>query len=60
MAQAFPNSRFDGFDYHQGSINAARRLAEQAGVGDRLTFEVQSAKTFPARLRFGVFLRFDM
>ena len=35
MAQAFPNSRFDGFDYHEPSILWARRAAEAAGVGDR-------------------------
>src|SRR5436305_2673328 len=27
MAQAFPNSRFVGFDYHDGSIETARRRA---------------------------------
>ena len=49
MAKAFPNSRFYGFDYHEGSIEAARRAANEAGLGDRVTFEVHSAKTYPAR-----------
>src|SRR4051795_2349590 len=44
MAQAYPNSTFVGTDYHEGSIEAARRAAERAGVGDRITFEVASAK----------------
>jgi SAM-dependent methyltransferase len=48
MAEAFPNSRFDGFDYHPGSIEAARQTAEEAGLGDRVRFEVHSAKTYPA------------
>jgi SAM-dependent methyltransferase len=47
MAQAFPNSRFFGFDFHPGSIDAARRAAEEAGLGDRVRFEVHNAKTFP-------------
>jgi len=44
MAQAFPKSRFTGFDYHEGSIEEARRSAERAGVADRTNFEVSSAK----------------
>jgi SAM-dependent methyltransferase len=47
MAQAFPNSEFYGFDYHDGSIEQARIRAEDAGVADRITFEVASAKAFP-------------
>jgi SAM-dependent methyltransferase len=47
MAQAFPNSRFFGFDPHGPSIEAARRSAAKAGVSDRLTFEVASAQDFP-------------
>ena len=47
MAEAFPRSRFVGFDYHDDSISHARVAAEQAGVADRVTFEVASAKQFP-------------
>ena len=47
MAQAFPKSHFYGFDYHQPSIDNARRAAEAAGVGDRVTFDVASAKEYP-------------
>jgi SAM-dependent methyltransferase len=46
MAQAYPNSRFFGFDYHDASVEAARRAAEAAGITDRVTFEVASAKAF--------------
>jgi len=47
MAQAFPRSTFIGFDYHEASIDRARKLAAEAGVGDRVTFEVGSAKEYP-------------
>jgi 2-polyprenyl-3-methyl-5-hydroxy-6-metoxy-1,4-benzoquinol methylase len=43
MAQAYPNSRFWGFDSHPKSIETARERAEDAGVSDRVTFEVANA-----------------
>jgi SAM-dependent methyltransferase len=46
MAQAFPKSRFVGFDYHAESINAARESARRAGVGGSATFEVAKAKEY--------------
>jgi SAM-dependent methyltransferase len=46
MAEAHPNSTFVGFDYHEGSIEAARRAAEKAGLGDRVSFEVAGAKDY--------------
>jgi SAM-dependent methyltransferase len=47
MAEAFPNSVFIGFDYHDASIERARETAEAAGVADRASFEVATAKGFP-------------
>lgn len=47
MAREYPESEFHGFDYHEGSIQAARETAEEAGVGDRCNFEVASAKEYP-------------
>jgi SAM-dependent methyltransferase len=47
MAQAFPKSTFVGSDYHQGSIDTARRRAEEAGVADRVSFETAAASTHP-------------
>src|ERR1700710_2627292 len=47
MAEAFPNSRFSGFDPHPGSIEAARQAAKQAGLGERVRFDVQTAKSYP-------------
>ena len=49
MAQAFPNSTFFGFDYHDKSIETARESARRAGVADRVTFEVSKAKEFPGK-----------
>jgi predicted O-methyltransferase YrrM len=48
MAKAYPDSRFWGFDYHPESIEAARRGAEEAGVADRVSFEVATAKDYRA------------
>jgi SAM-dependent methyltransferase len=47
MAAAYPNSTFVGFDYHQGSIDAARKRAADAGLSGRVRFEVGTAKDFP-------------
>jgi SAM-dependent methyltransferase len=49
MAQAFPKSKFFGFDYHDKSIEAAREAAKRNGLADRVTFEVAKAKEFPGR-----------
>ena len=49
MAEAFPGSRFWGFDIHPDSIEAARANAKKRGVGDRVTFEVADAKNYPAQ-----------
>jgi ubiquinone/menaquinone biosynthesis C-methylase UbiE len=46
LASAYPKSAFQGSDYHQGSIDQARKRAAEAGVTDRVTFEVASAQTF--------------
>jgi ubiquinone/menaquinone biosynthesis C-methylase UbiE len=46
LAQEYPNSRFAGSDYHQGSIELARKHAGEAGVADRVSFEVASAAAF--------------
>jgi 2-polyprenyl-3-methyl-5-hydroxy-6-metoxy-1,4-benzoquinol methylase len=47
MAQAYPNSTFVGFDYHDKSIETARQRAAEGGVGERVSFEVAKAKDFP-------------
>src|SRR5450432_2140042 len=47
MAEAYPASRFYGFDMHPGSIELARKRAAAAGVAERITFEVASATEYP-------------
>ena len=46
MAQAYPNSAFTGSDYHDGSVQTARRQAAQAGLGGRVSFEVAPAAAY--------------
>ena len=47
LAQAYPESDFVGFDYHDASIVQARKAAAEAGVGDRVQFEVATATAYP-------------
>jgi SAM-dependent methyltransferase len=47
MAQAYPNSRFWGFDNHPKSIETAKQRAIDAGVSDRVTFSVANASEIP-------------
>ncbi len=47
MAQAFPSSSFVGFDYHEASVQRARAAAHDAGLQDRVRFEVAPAKGYP-------------
>ncbi len=47
MAEAFPRSRFHGFDAHRASIEEAQRHAADAGLSDRVTFEVARSTDYP-------------
>jgi SAM-dependent methyltransferase len=47
MAQAYPRSEFVGFDYHEASIEHARKAAAEAGLDGRVSFEVAPAKEYP-------------
>ncbi|MGA8850459.1 MAG: methyltransferase domain-containing protein [Aeromicrobium sp.] len=58
MAQAYPNSTFIGSDYHAASIQTARERADAAGVGDRISFVVESAESFAGR-NFDLVTMFD-
>ena len=44
MAQAFPNSRFVGFDFHPSSVQEANRHAAGHGMNGRVSFKEASAK----------------
>jgi ubiquinone/menaquinone biosynthesis C-methylase UbiE len=46
LAQEYPNSRVSGSDYHDQSIELARKRAGEAGVADRVSFEVASSSSF--------------
>jgi len=46
MAQAFPNSTFVGSDYHGGSIETARQRAQEAGVADRVSFNIEPSTVY--------------
>ena len=49
MAKAYPNSKFIGYDYHETSIDIARKRAREEGLTeDRITFEVASSTNFPS------------
>ncbi len=47
MAESFPNSTFTGFDYHDESIQTARRRATEADIGDRVSFQTAAAAAYP-------------
>ena len=49
MAEAFPSSRFTGFDYYDDSIETASERAEKAGVAARVRFEKASAASYPGQ-----------
>jgi 2-polyprenyl-3-methyl-5-hydroxy-6-metoxy-1,4-benzoquinol methylase len=46
MAQAYPQSTFVGWDYHDGSTETARKRAEEAGVADRVSFQTSPAAAY--------------
>jgi SAM-dependent methyltransferase len=47
MAEAYPKSRFVGYDYHAPSVEHASAAAQKAGLAERVRFEVASAQDFP-------------
>jgi 2-polyprenyl-3-methyl-5-hydroxy-6-metoxy-1,4-benzoquinol methylase len=46
MAQAFPQSQFIGYDFHSGSVEAAKAHAREHNVSN-VEFHVGTAKEFP-------------
>ncbi len=49
MAKSYPKSEFVGFDYHDKSIETAKQRAADAGVANRIRFEVAKAKEYPGK-----------
>jgi SAM-dependent methyltransferase len=58
LAEAFPQSRFHGFDVHSASIDEAKRNAAVAGVAGRVAFDVARAVDYPGR-NYGLICFFD-
>jgi len=58
MAQAFPRSRFHGFDVHADSIDQANRHAAETGVAQQASFQVARAVDYPDR-QYGLICFFD-
>jgi SAM-dependent methyltransferase len=46
LAEAYRAAHVAGFDAHDGSMDAARKRAADAGLADRVQFEVATATTF--------------
>ena len=46
MAEAFPKSRFTGFDNHAPSIERARKLAKSKEFNSRVSFELSGLQNF--------------
>jgi ubiquinone/menaquinone biosynthesis C-methylase UbiE len=49
LAQAYPKSRVDGFDYHAESIATAKERAKEAKVEERVSFTTASAKSYQGK-----------
>ena len=49
MAEAFPKSRFVGYDFHAPSIEQANAHAKAHGLADRVRFETAAAKDIAER-----------
>jgi ubiquinone/menaquinone biosynthesis C-methylase UbiE len=58
LAQAFPNSRFFGFDFSEEAIAVAQTDVEKMGVAN-LRFEVKDATTFNETNRYDLITTFD-
>jgi ubiquinone/menaquinone biosynthesis C-methylase UbiE len=47
LGESYPQSKIVGFDYHQASIEEARKRAADAGVTHNVSFEVAAAASYP-------------
>jgi 2-polyprenyl-3-methyl-5-hydroxy-6-metoxy-1,4-benzoquinol methylase len=59
LAKAYPHLRVDGYDSDEASITAARRNAAEAGVADRVTFDVVDASGGYGEGRYDLVLFFE-
>ncbi len=47
LGSSYPASQVIGFDYHEPSVEAARKRASEAGLAGNVSFEVAAAASFP-------------
>lgn len=59
IAQAFPNSRFTGFDFQDGGIAAAREEAETLGLTN-VRFESRDVASLDAQSAYDLITAFDV
>jgi 2-polyprenyl-3-methyl-5-hydroxy-6-metoxy-1,4-benzoquinol methylase len=59
LAKAYPHLRVDGYDTDEESITRARRNAADAGVSDRVTFDVVDASSPYGEGRYDLILFFE-
>ncbi|WP_192181451.1 class I SAM-dependent methyltransferase [Mesorhizobium amorphae] len=59
MAEAFPNSRFHGFDTHDATLAEGRQNAAAAGLSNRIDFAHARADEYPDG-RYGLICFFDI
>jgi 2-polyprenyl-3-methyl-5-hydroxy-6-metoxy-1,4-benzoquinol methylase len=58
LAEAYPHSRFFGYDIDPSSIERARNKASRAGIAGRVTFELVAAEALPVN-RFDLAMAFN-
>jgi len=58
MGEAFPNSRFTGYDFSEDAVTAARREATKLGLGN-VEFAVRDAAALDERDQFDLITAFD-
>ena len=59
LAKAYPHLRVDGYDSDEESITQARRNAADAGVSDRVTFDVVDASSGYGEGRYDLVVFFE-
>jgi predicted O-methyltransferase YrrM len=59
LAKAYPHLRVDGYDTDEQSITRARRNAADAGVSDRVTFDVVDASSGYGKGRYDLIFFFE-
>jgi 2-polyprenyl-3-methyl-5-hydroxy-6-metoxy-1,4-benzoquinol methylase len=60
IARAYPKARVDGFDFDEPSIAAARANAAEAGLADRVTFQLRDAADPNLAGRYDLVIAFEM